>query len=66
MMSPLLSGSPAFYNVVRMLRLMPSEHQTMALHAALHWTDERLNEAEARGDLPGRPDQFTPKGAHVQ
>lgn len=60
------SGSPEFYTVVRQLRAMPAEHRTMALHAALHWSDEKLNEAEMRGDLPGRPNQFTPAGASVQ
>jgi hypothetical protein len=59
-MSALITGSPDFYAVVRLLRQMPAEHRTMALHAALHWSAEKLDEAEARGDLPGRPNESIP------
>jgi hypothetical protein len=63
----LLTGSPQFYAVVRLLRQMPGEHQTMALHASLHWSDEHLAEAEARGDMPGRPNEEIPaRGESLQ
>lgn len=47
-----------FYRIVRLLKALPIEYQTMALHMALNWSDARLEEAIANGDLPGRPGEL--------
>jgi hypothetical protein len=52
---------PPFHFVVRMLRTMPGQYRTMALHAALFWSDDRLAAAEAAGDLPGLPAELVEK-----
>jgi hypothetical protein len=38
----------------------------MALYAADWWTEEKLEAAEANGDLPGRPGEIKPKATSVQ
>jgi hypothetical protein len=44
---------PDFYSTVRALRRLSQDHALMALYAALQWSDERLDDAETRGDMPG-------------
>jgi hypothetical protein len=46
--------SPEFHRAVHLLRTLPPEYRVMALHAAMFWSDEKLDEAESNGDLPGR------------
>ena len=54
----LFSESPEFHHVVRLLKQMAPEYRVMALHAAMFWSDERLDEAVVNGDLPGRPGEL--------
>ncbi len=48
-----MTGS--FYAAVRLLRALPEQYRVMALHAAMFWSEDRLNAAEMNGDLPGQP-----------
>lgn len=50
--------TPAFYAAVRLLRALPEQYRVMAPHAALFWSDDRLNAAEMDGDLPDQPDDL--------
>jgi hypothetical protein len=47
--------SADFHHVVRLLREIPAEYRVMVLHAAMFWSDEKLETAAANGDLPGNP-----------
>lgn len=49
------SASQDFYRVVTLLRRLHPRYQVHALYAAMFWSDERLLNAEANGDLPGNP-----------
>jgi hypothetical protein len=55
-----MSGEPSlattlFYKAVTTLRLLHPRYREMALYAANHWSDARLLNGEAAGDLPGDP-----------
>jgi hypothetical protein len=50
--------SQEFCRVVCLLRQLPEQYRVMALHAAMFWSDERLLEADANGDLPGNPGEL--------
>jgi hypothetical protein len=55
-----------FYSTVRLLRALPERYRVMALHAAMFWSDDRLNAAELNGDLPGHLGELVePKAAPV-
>ena len=55
-----------FYAAVRLLRVLAPEYRVMALHAALFWSDDRLNATEMEGALPGQPGELAkPKAAPV-
>jgi hypothetical protein len=49
----MLTDTPNFHHLVRLLRKWPKETQLMALYAAQCWSDERLAKAEANDELPG-------------
>ena len=55
MTQPASSASQDFYRVVTLLRQLHPRYQVHALYAAMFFTDERLLNAEANGDLPGNP-----------
>jgi hypothetical protein len=55
----ILDGDPNFYDVVRLLRKMEPRAQHQALYASLYWSDDKLDESEAKGDLPGQPRALT-------
>ena len=52
------TASHDFYRVVRLLRQLHPRYQVHALYAAMFWSDERLLNAEAGGDLPGNPGEL--------
>ncbi len=58
--------APDFHHVVRLLRAMHPRYRMLALYAANFWDDERLDESEANGDVPGRPGELKPKAVPVQ
>lgn len=49
-----------FYGTVRALKRLDRRHQMLALYIAQFWPDERLEESERTGDLPGRPSELAP------
>lgn len=49
MSSPRFQPMSEFCHVVRLMRAVPAEYQTMALHAAMHWSDEKLHDVETSG-----------------
>jgi hypothetical protein len=49
------SASQDFYRAVTILRRLHPRYRHHALYAAMFWSDERLLNAEANGDLPGNP-----------
>jgi hypothetical protein len=51
---------PDFFAAVRLLRRMGQDRALMALYAALQWSDERLDDAEQCGDMPGNPETLPP------
>jgi hypothetical protein len=50
-----------FYRIVGLLKALPPEYRVMAVHAAMFWSEERLDAAIAAGALPGVPDVASPK-----
>jgi hypothetical protein len=58
--------SPNFHHVVRLLRAMGPRYAMLAVYAAQFWSDEKLDDAEREGDLPGRPGEAKPKLTLVQ
>jgi hypothetical protein len=65
MSSPWFQPMSEFCHVVRLMRAVPAEYQTMALHAAMHWSDEKLHDVETSGILPGRPGPEQDKPANL-
>jgi hypothetical protein len=61
-----IGGDPNFYRAVRLLRRMGADHAHLALFAALFWDDEKLDDAELAGDLPGRSAELKPHGEPLQ
>jgi hypothetical protein len=57
------SETPEFHRVVWLLKQLAPRYRVMALHAAMFWDDERLEEASVNGDAPGCPGEFKPKAA---
>jgi hypothetical protein len=60
------SKTPDFHYVVRQLRAIPERYRILALYAATYWSDEKLDQAERDGDLPGRPGEIKPTTATRQ
>jgi hypothetical protein len=56
--------TPNFHFVVRLLRAMPARNRLLAVYAAEYWSDDRLDDAERDGDLPGRPNEVAQRGRH--
>lgn len=54
-----------FYNTVRTLKRLDPRHQMLALYIAQFWSDDRLEEAERTGDLPGQPGMLKPEKADI-
>jgi hypothetical protein len=44
------------------MRTLRLKHRVMALHAAMFWSNEKLDEAETNGDLPWRAGEAKPVG----
>jgi hypothetical protein len=65
-LSRTVGSDPNFYRVVRMLRRMAPDHALQALFAAFFWPDEKLDDAELAGDLPGQPGAVKPEAASIQ
>jgi hypothetical protein len=60
-------GSDAnFYRTVRQLRGMAPDHALQALFAAFFWSDEKLDDAELAGDLPGQSGVVKPEAVSMQ
>lgn len=60
------SETSNFFSAVRLLRAMHPRFAMMALYAAQFWSDEKLDDAELAGDLPGRPGAVKPDAVSVQ
>lgn len=46
--------TPSFYEIVRLFRGRGPQFAMRVLYAAIHWSDDRLNEAERSGEVPGQ------------
>jgi hypothetical protein len=55
-----------FYQIVRTLRRIGPRYAMLAVYAAQFWSDERLDDSEKAGDVPGRPGEFKRSAASVQ
>jgi hypothetical protein len=51
-----MAYSAKFMNAVRALREQPAQYRTMILHAAMFWSDERLEEETADSEARFRSD----------
>ena len=57
---------PSFHELVRVMRAIGPQQTALADYAARFWSDERLEDAERDGDLPGRPGEVKPKASPLQ
>lgn len=53
-----------FFHAVHALRRLPQRYRLMAVYAADWWSEEKLETAEANGDLPGRLGELKPRAAN--
>jgi hypothetical protein len=61
-----IPSNAEFYAAVHRLRALSPRWKLIALYAAEHWSNERLDVAEANGDVPGCPGELVPDGRSVQ
>jgi hypothetical protein len=53
-----MTDEKTFYEIVRLFRGSGPQFAMRVLYAAMNWSDARLEDAERRGEVPGRPSEI--------